>query len=744
VPATPRRPALENAVRLALAGSLGFALTLGPLDDPHAATFAIFGSFAFLLFADFGGSRGDRLRDLLVLALAGAALIALGTACSRQLLPAVAATAACGFLALFSGVLGGTFAAGSTSAILALVLSVAIPAPLSELPSRLLGWGIAAALAIPALLLLWPTRPRDRLRATAAAACHAFAALARARADGDAAAFERRREAALAAVGALRERYFATPYRPTGASGRAAALAALVDDLDWLAQFAAQAPPARDADAPFPARAVELERAVAALLAAAAERLDGGAARPDFARLAAARAALGDALLEAVAEAPRVAEHPGEQQPEGARVERALERAFALRMLSYAAWHLAADALRARGEAVPEVDAAEVEADAGGGAARGAVVASGRLAAAYATTRSVWFRNSLRGAVGLGLAVAIGQVAELQHAFWAVLAMVSTLRSRAVNTGFSLLQAVGGTFAGIVAGGLLVAAIDDDRTLLWCALPLTLLLAAYAPRAISYVAGQAAFSFAVLVIFNLVEPVGWQVGLVRIEDIAIGGAISLAVGLLLWPRGAAAVLRDSVAAAYASSAAVLEATVRGRVGGVAAGAEAAAAPAAADRDAALARAIAASVADARRLDDALRQCLAEPGGTARDRFAELSRLVAGSGRVRRTAHSLRSSRVLLPLTPADAAAPGAAAGRAALERELAELAAWLRALGDAIARRAPAPAPQPAAPPTPGLADPAATPPAPAIALAWAHQHLGALRQLEPRLAEAADALPRA
>ncbi len=770
MPATPRRTALENAVRLALVGSVGFSLTLGWLDDPPAAAFAVFGSFAFLLFADFGGSRTDRLRAYLLLALVGAVLTAIGTACSQELLPAVAATAVCGFLALFSGVLGGSFAAGSTSAILVLVLSVAIPAPLSDLPSRLLGWGVAAALAIPALLLLWPTRPRDRLHAAAAAACHAFAALARARVDGDAAQFALRRDEALAAVSELRERFYATPYRPTGASGRAAALAALVDDLDWLAQFAAHAPP--PAVVPFPAESVELERAVAELLETAADRLDGGLVRPDFARLTAARAALGTAVLGVLAGAPAGAGAAvldvRAEAPAGAggiadprAGDAALRHAFALRMLSYSAWHLAADALRARGEAVPEVD--ELEAAGAGGsagaggagavAAREAVVASGRLAAAYASTRSVWFRNSVRGAVGLGLAVAIGQMAELQHAFWAVLAMVSTLRSRAVNTGFSLLQALGGTFAGIVAGGLLVAAIDGDRTLLWCALPFTLLLAAYAPRAISFVAGQAAFSLAVLVIFNLIRPVGWQVGLVRIEDIAIGGAISLAVGLLLWPRGAAALLRGSLATAYASSAAVLTATVRWRLGD--------GATAAADRDGALAHAIAVSVADARRLDDALRQCLSEPGGTARERFAELTRLVAGAGRVRRTAHSLRSGRVLLPLTREDAAAHGVAAGRAALERELDELSAWLLELGEAIGNGGAAPPAQPAgaaAPPPADVATPAASPPpagghptaagprspAATVALAWAHQHLAALRRLEAPLAEAADGLQRA
>jgi hypothetical protein len=42
----------------------------------------------------------------------------------------------------------------------------------------------------------------------------------------------------------------------------------------------------------------------------------------------------------------------------------------------------------------------------------------------------------------------------------------------------------------------------------------------------------------VIIIFNLISPAGWQVGLVRIEDVAIGTGISVLIGILLWPRGA--------------------------------------------------------------------------------------------------------------------------------------------------------------------------------------------------------------
>ena len=60
-----------------------------------------------------------------------------------------------------------------------------------------------------------------------------------------------------------------------------------------------------------------------------------------------------------------------------------------------------------------------------------------------------------------------------------------------------------------------------------------------------------------LVLFNLLVPVGWKLGLVRIEDVALGCAVSLAVGLLFWPRGAANELSRALGRAYVDSSSYL-------------------------------------------------------------------------------------------------------------------------------------------------------------------------------------------
>jgi uncharacterized membrane protein YccC len=156
----------------------------------------------------------------------------------------------------------------------------------------------------------------------------------------------------------------------------------------------------------------------------------------------------------------------------------------------------------------------------------------------HAVSRSVWLRNSVRGAVGLAVAVFIARETGLQHAFWVVLGTLSVLRSNALSTGWSILSALGGTALGILVGVVIVIAVGTHEPVPWGVLPLAILLASYAPRAISFAAGQAGFTVFLVVLFNLIQPAGWEVGLVRIEDVAVGFGVSLGVGLLFWPRGA--------------------------------------------------------------------------------------------------------------------------------------------------------------------------------------------------------------
>jgi hypothetical protein len=218
----------------------------------------------------------------------------------------------------------------------------------------------------------------------------------------------------------------------------------------------------------------------------------------------------------------------------------------------------------------------------------------------------------------------------VSHAFWVVLGTLAVLRSNALGTGQTVVRGLIGTTIGFVVGAAIVALIGTDSTLLWVLLPPAVLLAGLAPAAVGFAAGQAAFTLTLLILFNLIQPVGWRLGLVRIEDVALGGAVSLVVGLLFWPRGAGAALGNALSEAYADSADYLAGAVAfgmGRCDSVAAPRPAPAAEAAS------------AAAASRRLDDAFRGYLAERGSKPVP-LAEVTSLVTGPAALRLAADAV--------------------------------------------------------------------------------------------------------
>ena len=707
--------ALKGAARLALVLPSAFALALLVLDLPQAALFAAFGSVAMLVFADFGGPRPARLRAYTLLALAGAPLVALGTLCSRSTAAAVGAMAVVGFAILFAGILNGYVAAAQTAVILAFVLPVMVAADPAEIPARLLGWALAATLSTAAALLLWPARPRDAVRADAAVASRALADLVEAGA-GDASRTDDLDRASGEAIASVRRRFLSLQHRPSGTGGRTAALARLIEDLGWLRATAARAVQRSDRAAELQARRPEIERLIPASLRAAASGLEGDrldALREDLAALERAHRETGRVLLAGLAKT--TPEH------DEAEARLLVEEGYRLRALAFGAAEAAAEALRVEGEQVE---------DPGTGAWE-RLRPAGRLVRAHANMRSVWLRNSVRGAVGLAAAVLVGHLGDVQNSFWVVLGTLSVLRSDALATGATIVEALAGTLVGIVLGGLLIVAVDGSEAALWAALPPAALLAAYAPRAVSFVAGQAAFSLLILILFNLLDTGGWQVGLVRIEDVAIGSAVSLLIGVLLWPRGAVTVLQGDLGDAYRDSADLLRSTAERLLGQDA------------DPEAAARKAFVSSQA----LDAAVRDYLHQRS-SARRPIADLTALSGGAARVRHVAALLGDARVLVRLGPVDSSDPRLEAAREAFDVTLHTRCGWFSDLGTALASAAPAPPPEKAVanlPPQPGpivLDRPDGhTGVPPGLGMAWATLHLEVLLTFEPVLAEAAGRL---
>ena len=699
-----------------------FAFADKVIGNPQTATFAAFGSFAMLVLVDFTGPMRSRFIAYLALAGVGAVNIVVGTLCSQNDWLAAGAMAVVGFAILFSGAINGYFAAAATSALLTFILPVTIPAPFTEVPARLGGWGLAAAAGIVAHFVLWPARPRAGLRRDAAEAAAALAELLDADLADDPDRVESRAHAAGQAVAGLRRSYLMAPHRPTGPIGPMAALASLVDELDWLKSFLAPAPGFSSVVLRRPEDAEALA-ATAGVLRASAATLTGSEERPDFRRLDTAR----DAVAEELAR--RISASPASSDDE--LLGSALEPTFRIRAASYSARQVAGYSLLASGRPAPELDEMDV---AGGDVtvrpARAAVEATERLATEHAGGGSIWLRNSLRGAAGLAVAVFIAQRGGLQHSFWVVLGPISVLRSNALGTGWSVLTALVGTAVGILIGAGLVIAIGTHEAVLWVVLPFAVLLAAYAPRAISFAAGQAGFTVVLFILFNIIQPSGWRVGVVRLEDVAIGFAISLGVGLLFWPRGAAALLRENLAAAYGRSADYVVATTREIIDEADSGSSAELAQTA---DTAL-----------HRLDDAFRQYLSERSATS-VRLEEVAGLVAGAARVRRAGQSLS----MLGRMTDDTRLTRCGAN---LDGEIYAVRSWYVTLGDSFVHSTSIPPPHirdaqgraqllecVRAAVSSGDGANARS----ALVLLWANQHLDALWRLESHLGKLAEQAAR-
>ena len=617
----PEYLALRRAVRAAIVTPICLLLTAEVIGDPVMATFSAFASIGLLILVDIPGPMRQRIVSYVALGGACSVLVCLATLLSGNVWLATISMAVVGFGVVFAGVLSSVLAASTTTLLLAWILPVSTKASAADIPARVSGWALGSALAILAVALIWPAGSSDPLRHQAAETCRRIAIRLRAQAiaavnrssadarteDPDSAA------AAQAVMNKLKGTFRRTPYRPTTLSTSGRAMVRMIDELDWVSVVADQyrsavkhAPAVADVGAVWDAAADVLDRCAHVL------------GLPPDADSRAARTAL-DAALERLEAAMHVVRHSATIRSQ--LVFTSCEPSFRGQELSYAVRQVGRNvALMAAAEARSFVDqllgrTPDMQSSLG--------VARFR-ARSHFDVRSVWLHNSLRSAAALAVAVFVATQLGVQHSFWVVLGVLSVLRSTALNTGQSAVRGLLGTVVGFVVGGAILLGIGTNTVVLWVLLPFVLLAAGFAPAAISFLVGQAAFTLVVVMLLNIIHPAGWQVGLIRVEDVAIGCLVSLAVGLVFWPRGAATALGAALSAAYRSSAHYLSRAVDANLTG---------------RGGAAIAEKATALADFGRLDDAFRQFLAERGAKHVP-LAEASSLVTGTVALRLSADAV--------------------------------------------------------------------------------------------------------
>jgi len=549
-PRDPRLLSLRRAGRAALVISVTFTVALRTTSDSNVILFLVFGLFSLLILADFGGPPRRRATAYLVVTAIGAALVAIATLVSPWPWLAALLMLLVAFSVTMAGVFGGYVGPAQPVLLLSAVLASSVPAPPSSIGARMAGWLLAGVIATIAALLLWPVRTHAVLHQRAASALRALAVLIEGGREGwEYGRLSAAGRAAGAATAELRRAYDAAPNRPAGPTRGDRALAELVIEIERALELATQTP-TDTATRPRIRESDLLGTAVTRTLQASAAVLEGGDP-PTLQALDEARRAHRRALDEwAGAELRRGA------APEA--VLAGLDHDQFLRVVSYVALALCANAVVAAGRPLDERALGVPAGTPRLAGARGTLIRIGGTVRLHLRPGSSVLHNSLRVAAGLALSVLLARVLNVNRGFWVVLATSSVLRSNAMATGRTAVQAIAGTAVGFLIGAAFMLAVGTHQTILYLALPVSIFLAAYTPSAISFLVGQAAFSINLIVFFNLLSPAGWRVGLVRIEDVLLGTAIGVGAGLLLWPRGARADFRYALAALYRAVAVYLD------------------------------------------------------------------------------------------------------------------------------------------------------------------------------------------
>lgn len=540
----PEFDALRRAARAALVLPVAAAVSFAVGGGSQTPMFTIFGSVALLILVDFPGNRPARALAYGGLAINGAILITLGTLVSPHPWVSVAAMLVLGVVVTFSGVLSEIIAAGQRATLLTFVLPACTPA--GPIPDRLLGWFIALAVCVPAALFVLPPRHHDELRGDAARVCIRLA---------DCLAGTASAKDATRAMNQLWNTFLGADFRPVALTAGSRALVRVVDDLGWLADRIADDTGRSLGDMRDPL--IRVLRDSAGVLKSS-----------DPARRAARSTDLNEALneLRTIAQGRyredivEILASPNDAAALDAGRNLLGRRTFSAtvgvtgRVIRNAA---AADArpvwARVLGRRLPETGTADW--------VMPETTAVAAITRGFLATRAVVLRNSVRTGLGLASAVAVTHLFPLEHGFWVVLGAMSVLRSSALTTGTRVVRAVAGTAIGFLLGVGLIELVGVEPVVMWMLLPVVAFGSAFVPEVASFIAGQAAFTMMVLIIFNLIAPTGWSVGLIRVEDVIVGALVGVVVSILLWPRGTGARLSRAIDDAFAVGATFLNAAV---------------------------------------------------------------------------------------------------------------------------------------------------------------------------------------
>jgi uncharacterized membrane protein YccC len=558
----PGHRAARHGVRAAIVMSVAFFIGHFGFDNDQLAVLATFTGAALAGMADFTGDRTQRLLATSITLAVGFPLVALGTAVSLHTVAATVVMFVVALVIAFGAVFSGYFAAGANAAIVFFVVAVGIPGSTHEIPPRLAGVALGGGLSVLASGWLLPCHAVSNSRRSLGAVYLALADAVR-QAAHDEQVDRPARDALLKQAILDAELAVATSaWRPGGLTRAHKSRMYLLHGAQRLATLLAQLPPLR------PDLSVEIRMARQKMLIVQAETLgacadaltSNGAVHPDPTRAQAAMGAFDSFAAEQLEH--RIA--AADQRDIDQRVADLLVLLEIARTTVLAGVHTRiVFGIRPDPEATVANAVLVATMTVGVPSPRKWL----RRATHNLTFRSVHFRNSLRLATALALArLAVG-VFDLKHGFWVMFATLVVVKTSAAGTRTTAVGAAIGTGLGFLVSTALVIAFGVHVSVYCVALPILIFAAFYLPGTGKFLLGQACFTMTVVFLFNILVPTGWSVGLLRFEDVLIGTAIGMVVGLLMWPKGASTELAGAIADLVDAGTAIATSLVRSLLDG---------------------------------------------------------------------------------------------------------------------------------------------------------------------------------
>lgn len=149
------------------------------------------------------------------------------------------------------------------------------------------------------------------------------------------------------------------------------------------------------------------------------------------------------------------------------------------------------------------------------------------------TFDSVMFRHALRLAVVVTLAELIAALLHIPRGYWITLTALVALKPNFGGTTQTTVQRALSTIIGSIIGITAILLIHNQWAIAFSLL--LLVFTAMSVRSLSYTLFITLLTPAIILLLNMINAGGWQVGLLRIADSCVGGGLALIGSYLLFP-----------------------------------------------------------------------------------------------------------------------------------------------------------------------------------------------------------------